>query len=472
MTAFRDDLTGPEGVIDDIDKKVKSIVFEIKEKIDEELDDSESLQERLTLVESLLGHVSSSHTQGKPFRRTLMLDDCEVDCLADLERLSPSPTVTDTALPRVETLHINRKLVHELGDDILNLKRGIEIDRAAGEDTSIYENQLGSKEKDYADCLQTYMDLRSEYTRHRRLKFAALSSNSLDILFEKLAENSKLIVPPSSEVSIELLSKRERRILIASGLGFAIWLWIAWEWGVVFWAKQLALASSYFAVWLVIVLLRYRRESPESVNHMDRQRIKWRECAEQFFEASVSFAMVNRFQKQFDTIVRKPLIQEAKRLRDTLVLFRDAQKGEEFKMTAAFPDIPFVESICSAASISNYFLEINLDAPRILDNYQSRLSHNPMEFDGVSFLKAYRDKINTLVTENVKRLAKFSWDELSGDENDVRKIPFMKEDWPGLTEVMRRCEINVQVLFDECQDLGKNSTQSVHHLLSESRRRF
>ena len=448
LSAFRRDIMLDGGTIEKVERRVEELISELKKQVDGTLDGaSRTAQERLCVIRALLGEVSE-YTQGKPLRPTLMLDDCESACLEDLATVSQEG---HEEAPTVQALHTQRRLCEELMDDIVNMERGIEIDKEAGEDTAMDMADLHKKKEDRARWVAGYRDLRNRYTRHRRQMFTGLSSLWMDQLFERLVNEATHPYTPPVQEEKPLLSRKEKKILIFSVVIIFIWLWIAWQIGIGFWFEQGLPVAIYGLAWVGLVSYRLRKPKVVDPNPWPEQRKKWHEAAQELYEATLTFATVNRFQKQFDEVIRKPLIIEYNRLTEMLTALRtDAARAQEV-VGSAFTKVDFVQHIGDADSFNLYY-ERELDthmkgAPSIAQVYLQFKSSERRDWTPQEAVEQYRGLIQEKVSEQLGALSQFKL--LAFLLGERKELPlFVKPNLGSLSELIRKADINLEVLHD------------------------
>lgn len=479
LEAFRQDIMLDGSTIERVERKVEELIGELGQQIQDTLNESSrTAQERLCVIRALLGEVSE-YTQGKPLRPTLMLDDCEAPCLEDLTRVIAEPE----EVPSVQSLHTQRRLCEELMDDIVNLERGIEIDREAKLDTESDEAELILKRGEYANWVDGYSQLRQEYTRLRRKMFTGLSTQWINQLFERLVVQAKYDYTPPEKEEKPLLSAREKRIIKGSLVTMLGWLAVVWFFPV-FSVIQLAAIGAYILVWLVIISLRLRRPKVVHENPMVKQREKWREAAETLFENTVIFATVNRFQKRFDEEIRKPLIIEYNRLTDILGELRRQEAASTEIVGAAFTKVDFVQHIGDADSFNLYYerelAEHIRTVPSVVNVYLKYRSLERRNWTVQEAMSDYREMVGAKVEAHLGALSRF---ELLAFlmEGDRQEPPlFVKKGLGTLAELIRKAAINLEVLHDFAKgggDLyvfrgGQEESQLVDQFKDEIRRLF
>lgn len=455
LGAFRRDIMLQGGTIERVERKVEELIAELKTQVDHALAaSSQTAQERLSVIRAMLGEVSE-YTQGKPLRPTLMLDDCEAECLVDLAELSGD----SEEVPSVQTLHMQRRLSEELMDDIVNLNRGIDIDKEAGQDTSEDEELLRAKREEHAKWVSGYADLRKRYTRHRRSMFAGMSSQWMDGLFERLVGESTYVYTPPVREEKPLLSAKEKRAIAATLGPLLMWLPLSWMMSVTFWLEQVVVTAVYVLVWLVVLSLRLRRPKVVHENPMVRQREMWHAAAQKLFNATVVFATVNRFQKKFDQDIRKPLLIEYNRLTEVLAELRVQAAEAQETVDTSFTKVDFVQHIGDADSF-NLFYEKKLatsmiGAPSIVEVYLAFKEAERRDWTVTEAMDVYKANLREVVDKDLEDSFS-SFGLLAFLLNGDREHPplFVKAGLGSLSELIRKAAINLESLHDFAKDGG------------------
>lgn len=448
LSDFRDRVTNNEGTIEKVEQSVEEGIEHLKAQIETILESSDSsAQERLSIIQSLLGHVPE-RTHGKPLRTTMMLDDCERDCLAELAALSEF--VEDA--PSVQELHIQRRFCAEQMDNIVNLKRAIEIDEEAGLDTSSEKQQLLRLRQEFEKCQDGYDQLRQRYTRFRRGMFAALSTQWMEGLFERLVKEATYDYKPPVVVEKPLLGPWEKRVLITTGAILPLWLWLAWKIGIGFWFEQVLLTVVYAIGWAVVISLRLRKPKKVQENPMVKQREMWMAAADKYHGAMVRFAALSRFQKLFDEEVHKPLILEYNRLTSLLGNLRSQADEAREVVENSFTEVDFVQHIGNADSFNKYYeydLSPSMGAvPSIVKVYLEFMSSKRRHWTEEDALEEYRRMIRKEVNDHLESLERFEMLEYLMEREHNKPPHFVDPDLPPLGELIRRAKISLGGLHD------------------------
>lgn len=448
LSSFRDRIINDTGTIEKVEQTVEEGIDRLKSQLDGVLKSADgTAQERLCIVQSMLGQVPDQ-THGKPLRTTMMLDDCERDCLNELAALSEHVEEA----PSVHELHIQRRFCAEQMDNIVSLTRAIEIDEEAGIDTAAERQELLRQRQDYEKCIDGYEKLRQRYTRFRRGMFAALSSQWMEEVFERLvAEATYEYVRPEVEEK-PLLSIWERKLLLATCLILPAWLWIAWKVDLQFWFEQFLLSLIYAAVWGVIISLRLRKPKRVQENPMVEQRRRWLEAAGKYHGAMVRFAALTRFQKLFDEEIRKPLIIEYNRLTSVLNCLREQSDDAQQVIDSSFMEVDFVQHLGDADSFNKYY-EFELSAsmvsvPSIVTVYLDFMSSKRFNWTEAEAVEEYRLVVREAVEDHLGQLEQFEMLDYLLEREHKDPPLFVDPDLPPLEELMRRATISLGALHD------------------------
>ena len=449
LSSFRDSVTNDSGTIEKVEQVVENGLRDLKTQIDAVLDtSSETAQKRLSVIQSLLGNVPDQ-TQGKPLRTTLMLDDCESECLTKLASFSTS----DEAPPSVHELHIQRRFCAEQQDNIVSLQRAIEIDREAGIDTSTERQALIVLRQDFEKSEQGFEALRQRYTRFRRAMFASLSTEWMEGLFEQLVEQATYSYTPPVVEEKPLFSALEKKVMIASAFVLPVWLWLSWKIGLQFWFEQLVVSGCYVAVWAVLISLRLgRRKKPPVENPMVEQRRRFIKAARDYHSSMVLFAALTRFQKVFDEEIRKPLLIEYNRLSGVLHHLRSRAVETQSIVDQSFTAVDFVQHIGDAESFNRYYEEELSPplsgAPSIVQVYLNLMRSARLSWTEDEAVDEYGNIISNEVVDHLSVLQNFEMLDYILERKHSRPPLFVNPELPPLRELIRRAKISLGALHD------------------------
>lgn len=464
LAQFRDKVTNEGGTIEMVERTVEEGIEQLKSQVEAVLKTSDrSAQERLSIIQSLLGQVPE-RTHGKPLRTTLMLDDCERDCLAQLASLSE---YVEEA-PSVQELHVQRRFCVELSDNMVSLNRAIGIDDEAGLETADQRKELLRQEQEFEGAIAGYNELRKRYTGFRRGMFASLSTQWMEGLFERLVRQATYEYEPQVVEEKPLLSKTEKRLLMLTGLILPMWLWLAWKIDLQFWLEQTLLTGLYALVWAVVISLRLRRPKKAIVNPMVEQRKRWIEAARTYHGAMVRFAALTRFQKRFDEQIRKPLILERNRLTTVLDCLREHAHEARLQVSSSFTDVGFIQHIGDADSFNKYYeYELStpmVSTPSIVQVYLELMESKRRHWTEQEAVTEYKELISERVNDHMGLLKQFDMMDYLLEREHMDPPLFVDPDLPPFEELIRRATISLGALHD----CGKESDGQLTILLGRS----
>lgn len=449
LSDFRDHVTNETGAIEKVEASIEEGVEDLKSQLNQVLQQTDnSAQERLTVIQSLLGRMPD-RTVGKPLRSTLMLDDCEQECLEALARMSNH----EQEIPSVQELHVKRRMCAEFADNIVHLERAMAIDEEAGLDTEEDEKELSKLSEDLEQCTQQYGVLRTRFARFRRRMFAALSAQWMEGLFERLVEEARHEPEPYVVEEQPLLSAREKRLLMTTAVTLPAWLTIAWMINVLFWFEQAMMSLAYGLVWAAVISYRMRARKPKAPpSPMVEQRKKFIKAAEQYHTEMVRFAALTRFQTAFDEQIRKPLIIEHNRLSAILNGLRKEAGSAQKEVESAFIEVDFIQHIGDSDSFNRYYDEELEDpiaaVPSIVQVYLDLLRSGIRQWDEHDAVLRYKALIRERVHQHLDELEQFDMLHFLTDDDRDGVPVFVNPALPPLEELIRRATISLGVLHD------------------------
>jgi len=448
LEAFREDVTNQSGAIERTEQAIEEGIRDLKVQLDGVLETcNRSAQERLSIIESLLGQVPQ-RTYGKPLRTTMMLDDCEKDCLAEIASFSNR----QEEVPSMHELHIQRRFCAELGDNIVSLTRAIEMDEEAGIDSELERQELKRQKAEFEKCRSGYEELRIRYTRFRRSIFSSLSSQWMAELFERLVMEATYVYEKPIEEKKPLLSPIEKLILIASSLILPVWLWLSWKIGLKFWFEQTLFSAIYALVWAAVISYRLRPKRRVVENPMVIQRKKWIDAARQYHRAMVSFAALTRFEKLFDEQIRKPLLLEFNKLSEMLGHLRNSSDHDKSILASSFTEVDFIQHIGNTESFNRFFeekLAIPMSsAPSIVHVYMDYMAKRKRRWTVEEAVTEYRHIIKAEIDEHLEALERFEMLDYVLEREHKNPPLFVDPDLPPLEELIRRAKISLGALHD------------------------
>ena len=449
MSEFRQKLYADGGVVDKVNSEVENRLIHLAQQIRQViLDDCDTVQVKLTVLQCLLGQ-SNSRVIGKPMNPVITVDDCDQPAFDALHGLGIEGVVMDEGLG-LGSMKRLRRLCAELHDDLMSLTQEVADAQEFGVDSRGFEEEKKSVEHKWREAEENFGNHRLDFHRLRWENISQLSSNWLEERASRIIEESEHIPPEVAEAEPPGLTNKEWAYVAASMIGLTSWAIEFWNHypaglvGVLLWC----LAASF---WTWFILKRYRKPEIHVPDPLIAQRDLWRKKALELYQMSLHFAMIQRYQRRFDELIRVPLQREASRIEEVMERFRNHEPKAVDVIESSFIPVQCVEQLGNRQSFLRYHHQVI--APNILhrkaDLYRLVRAHqgSDRKWDADEVLEDYLVKLGEDVEAKLEELDGFHMLQyLLNEVESGQAASFLRDDCPDFEEIIRRVRIRLEPL--------------------------
>ena len=452
LLELRQQLYSENGLIDKVNGEVERRLSELSDQIAKVIhEDCETAQVKLTVFRSLLGQLDWS-ILGKPMNPITTLDDCEQPALHGLHELGVAVTAFEDSADLQELRRIRRQCV-ELHDDLVSLDQEIDEAKEFGEDATALKEERAELDRMWVESQRAYHAKRTSRARARRIGYAQLSSNWLEDRISAIVRESRHIPLAVDQPEARGLSNREWSYVGASMVTLTSWVWEYWsDYPVGMIGMALWLGAAGFWTWFI--LNRYKKPVVHVLDPLIAQRDLWRKKAMELHDLCLDFAAIQRFERRFDEVVRKPVQREAAKLEDALALFRAHEPKARAIIETSFTPVQCVEQLGDRSSFMRYYRDLfgSKAVVRPIDLYSSIQHHidSGRPWNAEEVVQEYLDVLEGDLDAKLEQLDGFHLIQyLLGEVKEAQTVSFLREDSPNLEELIRRVRIRLEPLHSQ-----------------------